>query len=56
MVGSGVCFCQLEAPYPGAATYLLVTHLEVRELLSRLLEATCRELPEPKPRKKRAGK
>ena len=29
--------------------------LEDRELLSRLLEATCRELPEPKPRKKRAG-
>ena len=32
---------------PGAAPYLLVTQLEDRELLSRLLEATCRELPEP---------
>lgn len=56
LLGSALGSCQLEPPYPGAAPYLLVTRLEDRELLSRLLEATCRELPEPKPRKKRAGK
>lgn len=56
LLGSALGSCQLEPPYPGAAPYLLVTQLEDRELLSRLLEATCRELPEPKPRKKRAGK
>lgn len=50
LLGSALGSCQLEPPY------LLVTQLEDRELLSRLLEATCRELPEPKPRKKRAGK
>ena len=55
LLGSALGSCQLEPPYPGARSSL-VTQLEDRELLSRLLEATCRELPEPKPRKKRAGK
>ena len=44
LLGSALGSCQLEPPYPGAAPYLLVTQLEDREL------------PEPKPRKKRAGK
>ena len=56
LLGSALGSCQLEPPYPGAAPYLLVTQLEDRELLSRLLEATCRELPEPKPRKKNSPK
>lgn len=55
VLASALGFCQLEPPCLGAAPYLLVTRLEDRELLSRLLKATCRELPEPKPRKKRAG-
>lgn len=55
MLASALGFCQLEPPCLGAAPYLLVPRLEDRELLSRLLKATCRELPEPKPRKKRAG-
>ena len=69
MLASALGFCQLEPPCLGAAPYLLVPQLEDSrilpqvmgsdhcpvELLSRLLEATCRELPEPKPRKKRAG-
>ena len=42
LLGSALGSCQLEPPYPGAAPYLLVTQLEDRELLSRLLEATCR--------------
>ena len=55
LLGSALGSCQLEPPYPGAAPYLLVTQLEDRELLSRLLEATCRELPEPKPERKGPG-
>lgn len=44
---------QLAPPYPGASLYLLITQLEDRELLSQLTKATCRELPEPKPKKKK---
>lgn len=44
---------QLAPPYPGASLCLLIPQLEDRELLSRLTEATCRELPEPKPKKKK---
>ena len=56
VAGFGAGLLSAGTAVPGAAPYLLVTQLEDRELLSRLLEATCRELPEPKPRKKRAGK
>ena len=44
---------QLAPPYPGASLCLLIPQLEDRELLSRLTEATCRDLPEPKPKKKK---
>lgn len=44
---------QLAPPYPGASLCLLVSQLEDRELLTQLVEATCRELPEPKPKKKK---
>lgn len=47
---------QLEPPYPGGSPCLLVTQLEDRELLARLLETTCRELPSPKPKAKRTSK
>ncbi|MCI8981775.1 MAG: TfoX/Sxy family protein [Hungatella sp.] len=40
-------------PYEGAKNYLLVDDTEDRELLTRLVTATCRELPEPKPKKPR---
>ena len=57
LLGSALGSCQLEPPYPGAAPYLLVTQLEDRELLSRLLEATCRSRsPERKgPENRRHG-
>ncbi|HZH08225.1 MAG TPA: TfoX/Sxy family protein [Lautropia sp.] len=42
------------APYPGAKPHLLIAdRLDDREWLSRLLEATAGELPEPAPRKPR---
>jgi TfoX/Sxy family transcriptional regulator of competence genes len=40
-------------PYEGAKNYLLVDNTEDRELLTRLVTATCRQLPEPKPKKPR---
>lgn len=41
-------------PYEGAKNYFLVEDVDDRELLTRLAAATCRELPEPKPKKRRA--
>ena len=44
-------------PYEGAKNYLLVDDTEDRELLTRLVTATCAELPAPKPKKpKKSGK
>lgn len=41
-------------PYPGAKPYLVVDeYIDDAELLARLVSATERELPEPKPRKSR---
>jgi DNA transformation protein len=41
-------------PYPGAKPYFLIEdRLDDRDWLSRLFEATARELPEPKPKKPR---
>ena len=42
----------LEEPYPGAKDMLLVTDLEDKEFLGRLLNAMADELPAPKKRKK----
>lgn len=40
-------------PYEGAKNYLLVEDVEEAEALTKLVRATCRELPEPKPRKRK---
>ena len=41
-------------PYPGAKPYLLIdAALDDRELLSELFRATERDLPEPKPKKRK---
>ena len=37
-----------ETPYEGAKPMLLVDNVEDRAFLARLVEAVCRELPEPK--------
>jgi TfoX/Sxy family transcriptional regulator of competence genes len=42
------------APYPGAKPHFLVTEqLEDQELMQRLLRATAKELPAPKPKRQR---
>ena len=40
-------------PYKGAKNYFLVEDVEDRELLTKLVKATCAELPLPKPKKKK---
>ena len=40
-------------PYEGAKNYLLVEDVEEAEALTKLVRATFRELPEPKPRKRK---
>lgn len=40
-------------PYKGARNYFLVEDLENREWLTDLVAATCAQLPEPKPKKRR---
>jgi TfoX/Sxy family transcriptional regulator of competence genes len=42
----------LAPPYPGAKPYLVLEELEDREFLTALIAATCRELPEPAPKRK----
>lgn len=44
-------------PYPGAKlSFLIEDKLEDRDWLSELVQITLKELPEPKPRKKKARK
>lgn len=40
-------------PYEGARNYLLVEDVDDRERLVKLVQETCKELPVPKPRKKK---
>ena len=40
-------------PYEGAKNYYLMEDVEDRELLTKLVKATCAELPLPKPKKKK---
>ena len=44
-----------QPPYEGASPYFLIENLDDREYLAELLQATCRELPAPKPRKEKSG-
>ena len=42
-------------PYPGAKPYLLIEdQIENREWMSNLIRITAKELPEPKPKKKKS--
>ncbi len=52
--GRAVCPELKEAPpYDGAKPYFLVEEVDNRELLGRLAAATCRELPAPRPKKRK---
>jgi TfoX/Sxy family transcriptional regulator of competence genes len=45
------------SPYPGAKPcFLIEEHLDNREWLSELVRITVKELPEPKPKKKKVKK
>lgn len=46
--------CPEVAPYAGAKPQLLIDGLEDREKLARLIAETYRELPAPKPKKKKS--
>ncbi|WP_434311565.1 TfoX/Sxy family protein [Hominifimenecus sp. rT4P-3] len=41
-------------PYEGAKNYFLLEDVDNRDMLAALAETTCRQLPEPKPRKKKS--
>lgn len=43
-----------QPPYPGAGLYFLIAELENKHFLAELLQQTWRELPFPKPKKKKA--
>jgi TfoX/Sxy family transcriptional regulator of competence genes len=45
----------LRPPYEGAKDYFYIADIDDHEFLSRLVSETCKELPEPKPKKKREG-
>lgn len=52
--GRNLCPELSEAPpYQGAKNYFLVEDVEHQQLLTELVTATCEELPEPKPKKKK---
>lgn len=52
--GRAVCPDLEEAPpYEGAKPYFLIEEIDDREFLTRLVVETCRELPEPKPKKRK---
>ena len=43
----------LRPPYDGAKDYFYIADVDDRDYLSGLVRETCRELPEPKPKKKK---
>lgn len=43
----------LRPPYDGAKDYFYVADVDDRDYLSALVRETCRELPEPKPKKRK---
>lgn len=55
--GASICpDCQEASPYAGAKPHFAVDQIDDRELMKRFISATYQELPQPKPRKKAAGK
>ena len=45
--------CEEAAPYTGAKPHLLIENVDDRELMAEFIAATCKELPMPKPKKKK---
>ena len=45
---------EMRPPYPGAKDYFYIADVDDREFLSLLVWTTCKELPVPKPKKKRS--
>ncbi len=43
----------LRPPYDGAKDYFLIADVDDRDYLAALVGATCKALPEPKPKKKK---
>lgn len=43
----------LRPPYEGAKDYFMIVDVDDRDYVSALVKATCDELPEPKPKKKK---
>ncbi len=43
------------APYDGAKAHFVVDNIEDRDLMARFISATYNELPDPKPKKKKAA-
>jgi len=43
---------ELRPPYEGAKDYFYIADVDDRDYLSELVRETCRELPEPKPKRK----
>lgn len=46
---------QMRPPYDGAKDYYLIVDVDDRDYLTMLVRATCKALPEPKPKKRRKG-
>ena len=44
---------ELRPPYDGAKDYFYISDVEDHDNLSHLVRETCKELPEPKPKKKK---
>lgn len=44
---------ELRPPYDGAKDYFYISDVEDHDYLASLVRETCKELPEPKPKKKK---
>lgn len=44
---------EMRPPYPGAKDYFFIADVDDRDYLAALVRATCRALPEPKPKKRK---
>ena len=45
---------EMRPPYPGAKDYFFIADVDDHDYLAALVRATCRALPEPKPKKRKA--
>ncbi len=52
--GAEICpDCQEAAPYTGAKAHLVIENVDDRELMAKFISASYKELPPPKPKKKK---